>query len=574
MARPYVRPGVGFQAVQQLPLEQMQLFAASQLNKGMITIIDPADIPPEAVVLAKNCNIRFDKTGSRAGFSVASLISPNVVVSPIIRIDDLKVIAGTRYIFIFKANGEIWYSSDMLTLHQVTGGTGAILDPRPGRLTTAMVYDQTLGDYRLVIADNILKKIQMITFGSPDKIDPIDLGSSTTMAPKAKFVTKFDNRVVAAYSDVSPITVYWSADGLISEWDPAVDPSAGSNPLVETPGDVADFITGLYGFTNLLIIMRENSIWLATKQPIASSPFNFFAAVPGIGCNCPYSMAVVPSGLVFADTKTGSVWHYSYSYSYGYVQGGTAPERIGLPVETDIMAGISDPQSIFGSYSAQHNEYTLFIPSPNNGPLKAWTFNFRSKAWSYQEYDVSFTEFHDVDAFVGSGTTIEQLTGTIEQLSGTIESLGNTIAVTSSRLAGTSTALVAFEDSTAVIDQSVSGVGGINYAVEIQSKDFLFPDIDMYVGEIRVEYKPYSSGALEIDYSKDGGNTWIFGKVIKTTNLNIPQIIRYRKQIRTRRLRFRIRSSNDQGIVPGLFDVVGYEVHVYPGGESRSNPNR
>src|SRR6266702_5725619 len=68
MARLYSRP-VSVQALNQFPLLQEQLWAEAKVNGGMVTSIDPADIPEAALTLAKNTRVRYDKTSRRFGFS-------------------------------------------------------------------------------------------------------------------------------------------------------------------------------------------------------------------------------------------------------------------------------------------------------------------------------------------------------------------------------------------------------------------------------------------------------------------------------------------------------------------------
>src|SRR4051812_27976833 len=70
-------------------------FAEAQVNKGMITMIDPADIPPGALQLAKNATIRFDRTSRRPGSILLTPVQPDG--NPVMRMAAIKQKDGTAY---------------------------------------------------------------------------------------------------------------------------------------------------------------------------------------------------------------------------------------------------------------------------------------------------------------------------------------------------------------------------------------------------------------------------------------------------------------------------------------------
>ncbi len=559
MAKEYVRH-VGEQAVQQLPLEQMQLFAAAQLNKGMITIMDPADIELGALTLSKNARVRYDKTSRRNGYSLLSPAAPNG--NKILRLIHFKSIAGQELLFRITRNSIHYTDLSAWTPVTATNLIGGDND----RIWAAVGYDTVPQDYRIYFCNNGKNKIQQIrlTGGGSPLCEDIDTGSASAIAPKTKFVTVFSRRVIGAMDPntaLGPISLFWSGDGAFREFDPAIDVSAGQTILQESPGDRSDFITGVLAFTNVMVIPRERSIWLATSTQDGSNPFYFYGAVPGIGCNAPYSIAVVPHGLCFVDTLTGSVWAYSYSYNYGYVAGSNAPERIGLPIEKDLIANISDPSQIFGSYSDLNNEYSVCIPITGTNVVRVWTFNFKNKTWSYME-KLNISEMADLGNITAI-TSIGGLIGLISQLMGNINQLSTTKTTSSTQLFGMADGTIQQDDSTT--DTDADG----DYTMDIQSKDFVFPYIDTYTSEIRIEYIAHIAGAMTLKYHKWGDprseSTWVTAKTFTPTKLEEPQLLRFRKNIKARRIRWRLVATK------GTFDILSYEVHVYPGGESRSS---
>ena len=159
-------------------------------------------------------------------------------------------------------------------------------------------------------------------------------------------------------------------------------------------------------------------------------------------------------------------------------------------------------------------------------------------------------------------TSIGGLIGTIAQLQGNINQLSTTKTTSSTQLLGLTDGTIQQDDSTT--DTDADG----NYTMDIQSKDFVFPDIDTYASEIRIEYIAHIAGAMTLKYHKWGDprdeSTWVTAKTITPTRLEEPQLLRYRRNIKARRLRWRLVATK------GVFDILSYEVHVYPGAESHS----
>lgn len=526
----------------------------SRLNKGMITIVDAADIETAALTVAKNFNVRYDKTSRRSGFSLLSPAKPNS--KKILALSDFKDALGVTGLF--RITRDTVHSTDLAvwTNYPWAGAAGTDED----RISYAVAYDPVVGNYRLFFVNNGANKVQAVDHVGIS-VGDVDAAAGVKVAPKAKFLTYFFNRLVAAHDPnvaAGPISVYWSGDGKFQEWDAATEVTAGQSPLQESPGDKSDFITGVFGFTNVLVVPRERSIWLGNKQPSGQDPFYLYGAIPGLGCNCPYSIDVVPSGLCFVDTTTGSVWAYAYSYSYGYVSGSGAPERIGLPVENEIVNSVTDPDKVFGSYNNYHNEYVVAIPIVGSGVVKLWKFNFKTKAWSYDERPLTVSCIEDIGKVVQS-TPISDLAGNIEDLQGAIEDLGTSVIRTNIRLIGHTNGEIEQDDPSTDVDSDGS------YDAEVQTKDFWLPDSDMSFAEFSMEYVAHIADTISIYYSKDSGRTWRFGKTILPKIVEVPKLFTFRKNIKARRLRFKIYASS------GVFDILSYKVSVYPGGESREN---
>lgn len=524
-----------------------QVFAESRLNKGIINSLDSADIDNGACQNIINGMIRFDKTSRRYGMSL--IVDDNDI--PIVKPDSEPVLA---LIFISKKDGTPYtVRFTPTTVHRIaidvwSPMTGTLLGGQYDRIQAVNVLDE------LIFSNNGANNIQKVDFTGESFGD---LGN----APAYRYITGFYNRAVgAARRDANEVEVGWSGDNNIDEWDPTVDETAGSSPILESTSDLSDFITGIYAFTNNMILLREHSIWVVTKQPIPTLPFNFQTAFPGIGCNAPNSVGVIPNGLCWLDTRTRTVW--------GYVPG-SAPERIGFNIEKSIVESI-DPAICFGSYSGINNEYSLCLPTVGTDVVKEYTYNFHTKSWVYAERK-NITCVDDVD-YGSGGVTIDELVGTIEELVGTIDELSPSSVAVGKRLYGLNDGDILLEDSDVDTDN------GEVYETVIDSKSFVLPTLEQNIQEYKLEILPHITGDIKIYYSKNGGAdssqgvgaaSFVLARTIPAASLEIekPQLITIKRPQKCRRFAWRIYANS------GQFDVINYELITTRSASSNNSDN-
>lgn len=523
-----------------------QKLVEARVNAGMITMVDPADIPNGSLQLARNARCRFDKTVRRPGTLLLTPVKPNT-----------NAVIGLA--FYKKKNGQTFFLRfSPSTIHYISGGAwqalsagvgGSLLGSATDRFRFVTAYD------RFVFANN-----------GVDVIQEFDTGANTYLplgnAPEYKYITAFNQRLIGAnLGGATPdgTQIGWSGNGNIDEWDPLVDQSAGFTPLVASPSDRGDFISGIFAISDRMVVLREKSIWLATKNPIPQDPFEFYPVVPGIGCDAPDSAVITLDGITWVDQRSGSVWMYTP---------GGAPDPIGRPIEKDLMRGLDDPKIIFAAYAPIENEYTVCIPQAAFDYVVAWTYNFRTKAWVRDEYEaVSAIDNIDLASAIISIDDLGDLP--IDSLAGTIDDLSPASEIIPVRVFGRTDGEITQEDENTYVDPTVTGSANLTgaFTTELVSKTFTIPKDDAYFAEIRIEYVPKSAGVLQLYYSKDGGQT--FNATPKeytptSDQLGKPQIFRLVKQIKCRRFAFKLASSD------GQFELIGYEVHIYPGGESAS----
>jgi hypothetical protein len=507
-------------------------FAESRVNGGMITSVDAADIPTSALTVAKNVRVRYDKTFRRAGHTRFTPNAPNLI--RVLKVATLKDNHSNAYTFRMTPS----------SIHRLDGGAWTNLTPGAGGILGGGVNDR----YRTVVINNRFV-FSNNGAGVIQEIDPI-AGTYKALgnAPRYKFITGFHDRVVGANRtsdgiiDSNGVEIGWSATGSnIGQWDAGVNIEAGSSPLIISPSDFADYITGVFGLTQYIAILRERSVWLGTKQPIAANPFNFYSAVPEIGCDCPYSASPVSEGLAWFDTRTSMVWMFSP---------GSQPEAIGDSVYNEIIRNIDDPNSVFATYNPAELEYTVCVPSVG-GIVKMWTYNLRTKTWVYDELPY-ITSLDMVD--ISSGyTSIDNLTGTIDSYAITIDQLSPAATIRATRMIGDVNGKLMQEDVTVSTDD------GSAFESEIVSKNFEMPDTNMAVSEVRIDYSAFAAGSVALYVARDGEN--FPATPVKTFDITdisgSTAILRWKTNKRCRQFRFKL-VTQDAGI-----RILKYGVRVF-----------
>ncbi len=496
--------------------------AAAVLNKGMASSVDPAELPDSALSVARNVRVRFDKTSRRFGKAAFGGAAPDAL--RIRRIIEFSR-GNTSYFIVRVTNTGVRYTAIDGTSWTALAGTLSASNNQ--HIDHAIVFEKDL-----IIADGV------------DRLQLADLETNTladlgAVAPRASFVTGQSERVVAANHD----TVYWSGNRNITEWDAAVDESAGNTRIDTSPVVNRDPITGIFGLANILIIPREQSIFLATKKPIASNPFNFYNSVPNIGADTPGSIVLTDRGIAFISMRHGTAFSYTP---------GQRPEDIGLPIWTELVDNAEDLSRISAAFDTYNKELVFLVPT-STSVTRMWIYNFRNKSWSYDEQS-NLSEVAYITSLLNY-TSIDALTGTIDALTGTIDDLSVTPTPRPRLYVGTTAGVIQNEVESAEDD------AGTNYTMEIRSKEYRIPELDVVVSQIRVDYEATSADTLILQYSVDSGTTWVTAKTI-TTTVGGPQFIRYKRQIRTRRLMWRVTAT------AGLLDILEYEVKISAGGES------
>lgn len=513
------------QTPEDVPLSQ------ARISGGMNTRLDPADLDPSAGVLAENAVVTADYTQRAMGTTALAGTKPDS--KPVLMYTQWDRFDGTTVRLRFSEDKVSKYSAGAYT-----DLTGTINGSATDGIRFTVASDAT-NDY-FIFTNNGADEIQVLNSTATTFAD---LGNSA----KYKYVCAFFNRIVAANlagASPNPTLVAWSGDLNFTQWNSATDISAGSTPLVEAQADYADPITGLFAFASVMLILRERSLWLATKRPVASNPFAFQAAFPSVGCDTPGSATQTRNGICWYDLRSNEVYYY---------QVGQSPVAIGTPIKDTIIGAITDKDKVWGSYDYVKNTYKLTIPSDTTTLTQIYEFNFDAQAWTIRTENNAYG-FYPIDG--GASRIIyDQIVGTYAQLSAasaTYDDIGLLAATPPKNYIGYTDGSLRYEE------EQDSGSGTFHW----KSKVFRIPKDDQMITKLMILFEPTRAGAMDIYYRRNGGNR-VLAKTVSFNAVQGRTRAYIKKLVRANDYQFEIESSS------GNFKLLEYRIDLTPSKEDK-----
>ena len=530
-----------------LPRQQMeapveQPLVEARITGGMNSYIDPADIPNPQAQILENARTSADYTKRGPGLTLLDGTDPDT--KPVLMYTQWNRFDGTVVTLRFSEDRVDRRSGSTWT--QVTGTLNGTDEDGIRFVQTA----DASNDY-FIFTNNGADKIQTINSAATSFSA---LSSSTTINTKYRYICAFFNRIVGAnrvasaaspVSAANPVLIGWSGDFNFTEWNPANDLSAGSTPLVEAQSDYADPITGLFGFASVMLILRERSLWIATKRPVASNPFAFQAAFPYAGCDTPSSAVQTRNGIVWYDYRTNQIYAYDV---------GASPRPIGDPIKNTVFDAITDRNLVWGSFDPVENTYYLTIPSTNTTNARIFLFNFNTGSWSYDDRELAYGVY-PLDGGPGR-LNYDQITGTYNQLTAanaTYNDIGITAETPPINYIGYKDGKLRYE--------TALDAGSAQFSWT--SKVFRLPSGDMMISRLMLLFEPIRTGSMTIQYRRNGG-AWTTYRTINFTAVDGRTRQYFTKLVRANEYQWRILSST------GDFKLLEYKIDISMSPEDKS----
>jgi len=333
---------------------------------------------------------------------------------------------------------------------------------------------------RIVFADGVrwLYNYDGSTFG--------DQASAVAYAPRT--VTFWNDRLfVANMSDSGNWEVQrvrWSDAGAYTTWD-----SASYYDLPYSTGVIEKILP----LSEWLVVYATDAIYIGTPTNRSDLPLVFRKLDTG--------------GIGLVGLKAVANFHSSHFFvgqDNIYILDNRGVHEIGTPVVQDTIRACTNIWRIYAGVDTEHDRIVFGFPETGTSMVKLWGYNYKSRAWSYDELTVE--AFKSIPYKV-SGETWDSQSATWDDTSASWDSFGLTSAVESKihAFVGDNTNLHRYENFTQDYEGST-----LDVTIETGDLDFGLPDMNKTVTRVSVKLKDTVASDLNFDVSvsHDGGTTY------------------------------------------------------------------
>jgi hypothetical protein len=355
---------------------------------------------------------------------------------------------------------------------------------------------------------------------------PMD-GSLTLIegGPSALHLSTFGGRVLASGPDGELGTLQWSAKNDSRDWTGI---GSGQEPLLSTPGGKVDALMGVWPVTDdFALMVRSGSIWQMSQTGDPDAPYRFGRLHANVGSRSRHSIDSIPGGIIMLGID--DIWIVTDSEI----------SPIGQLVRDRIFLENDDVTQACGRYRPDTKEYWLI--GSNTDIVYRWSFE--DKGWTRHRYSFDI-RWLERSAFHYEGIRWDDVVGTWDAQTGRWDSF---LGATNDPqfLMASSDNFVVKESATRTDDELIS-TGKSVQGIEIQTPvlEAASPFEKTEIIECQIEYEQgVASQAVTIEYSTDGGTTWVAysSKTLALTN-SYPQIKRAMKTLERKAMQLRLTS--------------------------------
>jgi hypothetical protein len=324
--------------------------------------------------------------------------------------------------------------------------------------------------------------------------------------------TTFSNYMVSAYRPGCVVfykdrlfvgnTVESTGPGTTSEYRQRIRwTGVTGNPRSFTAADYLDLpytpgmLTRLVPLGNLIVAYFEDALFYGVPTNNPDLPYAFHRIeTPGVGLAGPHAVCGAMGGHFFVGQD--SVYYLGTDPRAG-------PEDIGIPIVEESIATCGNLKGVYAAADPLRHRVVFGFPTTGTAISKIWSFDLRSKAWSYEDVAADML----ANPLLVLGLTIDDLTGTIDGLDATYPTIDGMSA------AGGSSDLFVGQNGT--LYKVATGTTTDTWSVP--SVEVEFPDIDMEAPGIdktflemliRLADAPAVDVTFVVSGSDDSGTTW------------------------------------------------------------------
>lgn len=369
-------------------------------------------------------------------------------------------------------------------------------------------------------------------------------------SPIGRHLTTFNSRIIVS-NIVSPIAIptriQWSVKDDDTDY---VGLGSGFEDLLSAPGGTVDIQRGVIPISDTdAFVVRSNSLWIMSTTGYFDAPFSFVQRFDQ-GTDAPQTIIRVPGEKV-----AGQTIRTLYSQ---IIMLGTddvvmmKPEGVfplGSPIRDQLLGASLNVRRAIAGFEPRMREYRLYVPplSDDNTESTVWRYQIDNHFWTHDTFPFQLRRmaFKDILSY----TSYDDLVGTYDQQTGPFDEWG--------LLNRDPNGIFAIEPSNGVVRETLSNltdVDGIGHTlgipIEIRT-GLVQPAGPLFRSQIlmcELEYEATQSVPVEIDYSEDGGITWLLYKNATVPATTLPTIFPFRYTIERGTIMLRVTSTNAGGL--------------------------
>ena len=338
--------------------------------------------------------------------------------------------------------------------------------------------------------------------------------STLTGAPPAKYVTAFDNYLLAfnirdpgSGSSAYVQRVQWSDRGSASSWTGGL---SGFEDLLDMRGQG----TRIMAQENRLILFSDAEIWQGYSSDFPFV-FRFQPLDRSVGCPYPFTATSTPQGIIFLSRNL---------QTYLLPKSGGAAVPIGQRMHRSIRDSLDAPERAWSVYDQNTDQWQLYhaIQGGSGTPQRAVYLNLQDGSWAQQSFDrvsggISLTRGFSVSGIAtsSSATTWGGLFAAgvrWADLSMSWAALGGLTNTQDARSVyiGSSGGTMYELSSTATSDNGV----GVESRWRSTGLLGFEPDAQKSVTGLKIDYQANSASSLTVRFSQNAGASFEAGRRI------------------------------------------------------------
>lgn len=384
----------------------------------------------------------------------------------------------------------------------------------------------------------------------------IDFNAGTyTLIPDAPIglhLTTFDGRAILSNLTPNglPSRIQWCVKNDNTDWTGL---GSGYEDLLSSPGGVVDTQHAVIPVTDSeAFVVRASSLWIMNTTGYFDAPFQFTQHFPQ-GTGSPDTIVRIPGEKISEQTLRTLFAQIVLLGTDDVVMmkmEGVFP--LGFPIRDQLLNNQLNANLAVADFEPRLREYRLSVPTWAGTETSSivWRYNIDTHLWTHDKFPIRISRLFCGD-LIPSTLSIGQLTGLISGLIGTFGTMGATTATPSpgALFVDSVGKAIVKEDSAYTVDVQSDG-SSIGVEIELRTGLLIAPNplCRAMIDDVQLEYEASAITTVEIDYSTDGGNSWLVFGTFTLAITTRPTVVMVRRVREAETLMLRAISTSAGGL--------------------------